>query len=158
MRQGITPIDTEILSRVPERCGLVADHKTGWTKWYVPDANGKPSGKKSVGIPTTKQATRVELVGFEHPVGIRHPNPPAGTVTQMLDMSKPQRQVLQDLYLICKEGVLGLKPSREEVTGAAKDILAASDPEQAEGTPPLDPEQLGAQAPQENGGAEASGG
>ena len=61
--------------------------------------------KKSMDITTSKkgQTVQVILVGFESPFGTMvHPKPPAASVTQMLDFSLDEKDVLKSFFLIGK--------------------------------------------------------
>jgi hypothetical protein len=113
-RKDVTPVKQEALLAVIQKLGMATVARKGWIKCYKADAEGKPTGKPSIGIPTTKMVTRVEFVNFEHDLGVKHPKPPAGSVTQMLNFEQDEKQIIRDLYRVCKEGVLSAKPSKSE--------------------------------------------
>jgi len=97
-RKGLTQVQFEKFVQTAEKAGLSLITKGGWTKAY-------PAGKTrgpALGIPNTKQVTRIELVAFESEVGIAHPKPPAATVTQMLNFEQDEKLVLRDFYRAAK--------------------------------------------------------
>ena len=100
--RNVTQVEGTDFVKIAQRLGLDIKVNKGFTKCYRPG-----SVHIGVGIPNTKMVTRVELVGFTHPLGIAHPRPPAKTVEQMMDFSKDRKQILQDFYQICAEGLLG---------------------------------------------------
>lgn len=95
-RKELTKVEKQKLVAIAEKQGLEIVSKKGWTKCYLPGT------KKALGIPNTDQVTRVELVGFESEVGVAHPAPPAGTVTQMLDFGQEEQMVLRDFAEACR--------------------------------------------------------
>lgn len=109
-RKDHAVIAPQDLLDIAEEYGMkVLDSKKTEYKVFV------TSKKQSLGFPkTTKGVTRVELVGFEHPVGVAHPKPPAGTVTQMLDFTKPAAEVLKDFRVVCKYLVNEAEQAAEE--------------------------------------------
>jgi hypothetical protein len=129
-RIGMTQVKQETLLKIMEELGCAIQKRKGWFKCYAPDEKGMPTGNKSIGIPTTRFATCVELVRFEHPLAVRHPKPPAGSVTQMLDFAKPENLIRRDLYKITREGLLGQKPAdekqREQEAREEARVLAAA--------------------------------
>jgi hypothetical protein len=108
-RKDHAVIPSSDLIAIAEEYGMKVLNKKTEDKVFV------KTKKQSLGIPkTTKGVTRVELVGFEHPVGVAHPKPPAGTVTQMLDFTKPASEVLKDFRVVCKYLVAEAEVEAEE--------------------------------------------
>lgn len=73
--------------------------------------------KKSMDITTSKkgQTVQIILVGFESNIGtIPHPKPPADTVTQMLDFSLDEKEVLRNFFLVAKSLVAACPPANKE--------------------------------------------
>jgi hypothetical protein len=83
-RIELTQVERSSFLKVAEHFGLNIVENKGFTKCYAPGKSKPPA----LGIPNTRQVTRIELVGFEHQLAVAHPQPPAKTVTQMLDFSK----------------------------------------------------------------------
>ena len=108
-RQNLTPVAQTKLLAVVEKLGMTIKTNKGWLKVYP--SNG--CLKKSLGIPTTKTVTRVELVGFEHELAVSHPKPPASTVTQMIDFAQDEKLVLRAFYKTCKHLVDMANKSKE---------------------------------------------
>lgn len=119
-RQGFTQIPKEELLKVVTKAGLAMVHRKGFIKCYRADENGGPTGKKAIGIPQTDHVTRIELVNFEHPLGVKHPKPPAGSVTQMVDFTQDAKTIKRMLWKIIREGILEMAPSEEQGVQAAE--------------------------------------
>lgn len=122
MARNRTQIDGSDFVKVAQHLGLEIVVNKGWTKCYRPG-----SRHVGVGIPNTRQVTRIELVGFEHALGTAHPKPPAKTVTQELGWHEDRKQVLQAFYTVCKEGLLNIasKPASPPVPVKSKEELIA---------------------------------
>lgn len=127
-RKGMTSVKQESLLEVVQHLGLAVVERKGWLKCYKADEKGQPTGKPAIGIPTTKMVTRVELVNFEHPLGVPHPKPPAGSVTQMLNFEQDEKAIRKDLYKVCREGILGAKPkAKPEASEAGEEAKPGSE-------------------------------
>lgn len=119
-RQGLTQVDKADLIKVVTKAGLAMVHRKGWIKCYKADEKGMPTGKRAIGIPQTDHVTRIELVNFEHPLGVKHPRPPAGSVTQMVDFTQDAKTIKRALWKIIREGILEMAPGTE-ITKAAEE-------------------------------------
>ena len=114
MARNRTQIEGTDFVKIAQHCGLDIVPNKGWTKCYRPG-----SKRIGVGIPNTKQVTRIELVGFTHPHGVAHPKPPAKTVEQELNWNGDRKEVLQRFYEVCKEALLGLPATDKKATSEA---------------------------------------
>jgi hypothetical protein len=108
-RKNHTKVKQSAFLAIAEKHGLSVLTKKGEVKVFV------DSKKRSMGIPATADVTRIELVGFEHEVGINHPKPPAKTVTQMLDFTKTEPEILHDFVVVAKHLV---KLAKEDAKAA----------------------------------------
>lgn len=100
-RANCTPVEGTDFVKIAQHLGLEIVVRHGFTKCYRPG-----SRHVGVGISNSRMITLVELVGFTHPLAVKHPKPPAKTVEQMVDFSKDRATILQDFYRICAEGLL----------------------------------------------------
>lgn len=98
-RTTLTQVEYSDLIKIANHLGLNVVENKGFTKCYAAGKTKPPA----LGIPNTTKVTRVELVGFNHAVGIAHPKPPAKTVEQMLDFSKAsQADILKDFLQVAR--------------------------------------------------------
>jgi len=123
-RRDHTKIDQSKIVLVMTEAGLECKANGGWLKFH-------PRGlgiKRSLGVPTTKRVTRVELVGFESAEAgvVAHPKPPASTVTQMVDFAADEKQVLATLYRLAKSlAALAEQPAPAPEAAPAAEQAAA---------------------------------
>ena len=126
-RKNLTQVEQAELLQIAEAQGLSVVANKGFIKVFGTGQHRPPA----LGIPTTKLVTRVELVGFEHPIAVAHPKPPAKTVTQVLDFSKPRECVLEDFQILCehikhKAAVVEAAIRQAIEEGIAQDIVNAT--------------------------------
>lgn len=117
-RKGLTGVKQEKFVIIVQRLGMDIKPNRGWLK-----CSPKGAGiKRSVGIPTTKSVTRIELIGFTHELAVAHPKPPAKTVEQMIDFAQDEKLILQNFYLVCKHlcAAHGVKAEGEQAQAPAE--------------------------------------
>ena len=96
-RTNKTQVERNEFIKVVESLGLNIIERKGFIKVFAAGRNRPPA----IGIQNSANVSLVEFVGFEHPVGIVHPKPPAATVTQMLDFSKADvADILKDFIQV----------------------------------------------------------
>lgn len=96
-RSNKTQVERSEFLKVIESLGLNVVERKGFIKVFAAGKNRPPA----IGIQNSAKVTLVELVGFEHPVGVAHPKPPASTVSQMLDFSKADvADILKDFIQV----------------------------------------------------------
>jgi hypothetical protein len=94
-RKGLTKVEQSKIVAIMDRAGLECKANAGFLKFHKAGAGIR----RSLGVPTTKSVTRVELVGFESTTGtVAHPKPPAATVTQMVDFAQDEKLVLKAIW------------------------------------------------------------
>jgi len=99
-RKNHTPIAQDKLVLIMQQAGLECKANKGWLKFY-PKGQGI---KRALGVPTTKQCTIIEIVGFTTAIEgvVPHPKPPAKTVEQMVDFQRDEKLVLRTVFELAK--------------------------------------------------------
>ena len=102
-KSGSTRVSTAKLIKTCEQLGLTTKGRAGWIlAWHGEDS------KRRLLIHTGKKGTNcIELVGFESKHAVKHPCPPARTMTQMLDCNLTQSEILRNFYKVAKDLVAG---------------------------------------------------
>lgn len=122
-RKGLTAVEKTKLEALARRAGLNVISKRGWTKCYLP---GQDKGK-AIGIPNTEKVTRVEIVGFTSPLGIKHPKPPANTVEQMLNFEQAEALILENFKDLCRE-LMAMAPAEGQAAPKGEQqVITAGD-------------------------------
>lgn len=102
--------------KIADRLGLTKSAKAGETKLFRPG-----SSKVCVAVPNTKMVTRVYLVNWTHNKDTMpyEGKAPAKTVEQEIDWSGSADDVIQRIYRVMAEGLLGAKLDASPVASPA---------------------------------------
>lgn len=117
-KQGLTVVEGTKFVATAQKLGLKVTKQAGN---YRIEAEGQ-SGKRLY-VPTTKGVHRVDLSGFTHELAVEIPEDkrPTGKVTQWLDFTQSERDILRAFYKVAKS----IAPAKVEVTEPAAEITEA---------------------------------
>jgi hypothetical protein len=117
-KSGKTTVETAKFVAIAQKLGLTMEAKAGWINMYVQTPGTEKRPTQRLLVHTGKKGTNcIELVGYEHDMAIKHPCPPAKTMTQMLDCNLEEGEIKRAFYGVAKELV---KLAKEAAEAAAK--------------------------------------